>query len=126
MKEIASNPFYHMAVDQSRNRIYIRFMGNWVNKKDMPNWERDIQATTEGLARGYTLMVDFSEIGTILVPQLFEFGMNHFKNTGVSKTAEIHKDRVLPSVQTDQAAKVTNYQKRDFNDRNEADAWLDE
>jgi hypothetical protein len=74
----------------------------------------------------FDVVVDFSQAGAILLPELLEIGMQRYKDGGVNRTAEVNPGKFLVEKNTERAANVMNYKKMDFKALDEADAWLNQ
>ena len=125
MQEVASTDFYRIAVDTEKNRIYQWLKGSWTRKEDVPNFVADMQSAIRMVTGGFTMLVDLTEIKTVLVYDLWEGVMKLLVAAGISKTGDVYSDQMFTEAGTDMAARKAGFEKKNFRSRQEAEAWLD-
>lgn len=126
MQEIAKNQYYTIQIDPAKNRIYLTIYGTWGKPENVPGYISDIEKAIRGLKPGFTIVTDASELG----PVTQELGKIHvaaqekLNNSGLDKTAEIVKSG-LTRMNIDSFARKSKMKKQVFDNRKEAEAWLD-
>jgi hypothetical protein len=102
-------------------------MGFWRNKETVPDYLKDWTTATLSLQKGFTLLTDASEMKTHPrdVQTLHEQAQSILLKAGVLKVAEILKDNIA-ELQLDAVAKATQFPKKNFREREDAEKWLDE
>ena len=124
---ISENSKYVLKVDTGKNRIYLKIIGFWRNmevvKDYLPDWEKTLNLSKHG----FTLLTDASEMKThpTSVKELHLQAQNMIIKAGVSKVAEVLKDDIA-EMQLNAVARETQFPKKNFYSREEAELWLDE
>lgn len=127
-QEIAKNDYYEMYVDKSKNRYYSKLIGFWQKTSDIPYFIDDHKKSLELLSPGFTILVDNRDYKTP-AQECMEL---HIKVVGMSNEAGVGK---LALVESQAVVKIAGGRalrdggveetSRQFNDINEAEAWLD-
>lgn len=128
MKElIAKTDFYSLEIDKLKNRAYLTFTGFCSEPSDMPNFLDDIKKAAQGLKQGFTLLTDVTKIKTPPkeVAELHIKSQEIWITSGLSKTAEILPDTAIAKLALDRYSKTSGMEKEWFDNKNEAEAWLD-
>ena len=125
--KITDNPAYRLDVAPARNRAYLTIIGFWRSPEAVPNYLSDWKKALSYLQKGFTLLTDASQMKTHPqeVRKLHEQAQGLVLKAGVWKVAEVVKDDVA-EMQMDSVAKTTQFPKKSFKSREEAEAWLDE
>lgn len=124
---IAENKHYTLAVAQDKNRAYLKIIGYWRNVDAVPEYLNDWKKTLEKLKNGFTLLTDASEMKTHPqdVRKLHEQAQALVLKMNVSKVAEIIADDIT-EMQLDSVAKTTQFPKKNFNNIDAAEKWLND
>jgi len=117
---------YTISVSPGRNRAYLKIIGFWRGPEIVPDYLKDWTKAISLLNKGFTLLTDASEMKThpASVRPLHEQAQAILMKAGVSKVAEVLKDDVA-EMQLDSVAKTTQFPKKNFRTRSEAEVWLD-
>ena len=117
---------YTIAVSPVKNRAYLKIIGFWRGPEIVPDYIKDWTKAVSLLNKGFTLLTDASEMKThpTSVRPLHEQAQAMLIKAGVAKVAEVLKDDVA-EMQLDAVAKATQFPKKNFRTRNDAEAWLD-
>jgi hypothetical protein len=117
---------YAISVLPAKNRAYLRIIGFWRGPEIVPDYLNDWTKAISLLNRGFTLLTDASEMKThpTSVRPLHEQAQAILIKAGVRKVAEVLKDDVA-EMQLDSVAKTTQFPKKNFRTRIEAEVWLD-
>ena len=124
---IAKTDFYTVKINKLKNRAYLIFTGFCSKPSDMPNFLDDIKKAAHGLRQGFTLLTDVTKIKTPPkeVAELHVKSQEIWIASGLSKTAEILPDTMVAKLALDRWSKTSGMEKECFDDKNEAEAWLD-
>lgn len=124
---IAQTPQYELAVSTAKNRAYLKIIGFWRDPEQVPDYINDWKKTVAGLKPGFTLLTDAREmkIHPGAVRALHEEAQNLIIEAGVKRVAELQKNKPA-EMQLDGVSKETKMPKRNFNDQEEAEHWLDQ
>ena len=124
---IAQTPQYELSVNKGKNRAYLKIIGFWRNPEQVPDYLNDWTRASTYLLPGFTLLTDATEmkIHPTAVRELHGKAQTLLVQKGVKKVAELQADKVA-ELQLDGVSKETQMPKRNFNDRQEAEKWLDE
>jgi predicted nuclease of restriction endonuclease-like RecB superfamily len=124
---ISSNKLYTIEISKEKNRAYLKIIGFWRNAAAVPEYLSDWNKAITALTKGFTLLTDASEMKTHPqdVRKLHEQAQAMLLKAGIRKVAEVLKDDVA-EMQLDAVAKATQFPKRNFRSREEAEKWLDE
>ena len=124
---IAQTPQYELSINRIKNRAYLRIIGFWRNTEQVPEYLNEWKKAVAGLRPGFTLLTDAREmkIHPSAVRELHGQAQALILSKGVKKVAELQADKVA-ELQLDGVSKETKMPKRNFNERQEAEKWLDE
>ena len=124
---ISNNKLYIIEIAPEKNRAYLKIIGFWRNVDAVPEYLADWNNAVSSLTNGFTILTDASEMKTHPpdVRKLHEQAQAIILKGGVSKVAEVLNDDVA-EMQLDAVAKTTQFPKKNFKDREEAEKWLDE
>ena len=126
MEEIEKNEYYHINVDKSKNRIYLKVIGFWESPNVVPNYITDLEKASKALSRGFTIIADLRDMKT--PPQelrsVHEKAQEVLVQAGLDRTAEILSSALLASA-TEMYAEKSWMKKREFSSIKEAEEWLD-
>lgn len=126
-KEIASNKYYKISVDQEKNRVYFEIYGFWKDPSELPDYLADWKRAIGELKPEFTVLSDIRKMkphSTSVTP-LHEAAQRLLVEEGLDRTAEIMGDAVLLEFQTRQYAEKSSMKKREFGTAEEGEAWLD-
>lgn len=129
MKTIADNQYYTIAVDQAKNRVYLKIMGFWRNRDVVANYLEDIRiATHDETGPDYTILTDGRGMKTPPqgVAELHIEAQKICVDGGLRKTAELLEDNAAARMALKRYSKTSGMVQRSFIDQAEAEAWLDE
>ena len=124
------NGRYEIRYDPIKNRVYFKMTGFWESPDAVPNYVKDWRETLAGVKRGYTILTDATEMiapPENVIQQRHVPAQQAVMEAGVSKIAEVVK-RGLASLSVQHMGKESGMDvyKREFEDRAEAEKWLDE
>ncbi|MFH0821863.1 MAG: hypothetical protein V2B18_03875 [Pseudomonadota bacterium] len=126
MKPVASNPFYTLFVEEQKRRVYLKIIGWWFNKDDVPNWLRDLETAAKMVRPGFTILTDLTEFKGGTQQPLHVEGQKLLIKAGLSKVGEVYaQGSIVARVQVKMAAEESGMNVRQFESRSEAEAWLD-
>ena len=125
--KIAQTDKYSMEVNKPKNRIYFKLQGFWKSVADVPNYLSDWQRATQEVTPGFTILADVREMKTPLpeVAELHRDAQAMVVAAGLLKTAELIPPGVIEQTALKRYAKESGMVKGSFEDRTEAEAWLD-
>lgn len=126
MRTIASNEHYVIQVDESRNRLYFVMKGSWIDTKAVPNWQEDVKTALTFLSPGFTELIDWTDVGSILLTDYIATAQELAMKAGVRKAARVYSAERFLKVQMDSLSQKTGFPVKSFLDKEEAEAWLDE
>ncbi len=125
-ERIASNSYYDIAVDVTKNRIYLTIKGFWQTKDLVPHYIDDLDEATGMLGSGFTVLANL----TRMVPPTAEVSVLHqqaqslLMKNGLVRSAEIVNDPLLVNAVDEYAARL-QMNRRVFYDPGFAEVWLD-
>lgn len=124
---IAKTEFYAVEIDPVKNRAYLTFTGFCKDVDKMSDFLNDVEKATQGLTRGFTLLTDASEMKTPSkeVSDLHEKSQRLWIEQGLLKTAEIIPESAMVQMTLKRYSTSTGMMKKEFQTRDEAEAWLD-
>jgi predicted nuclease of restriction endonuclease-like RecB superfamily len=126
LRPIAKTPQYELTISKQKNRAYLKIVGFWRSPEEVSNYLSDWEKAVKELSRGFTLLTDATEmkIHPASVRKIHEGAQSLIIKEGVTKVAELQADKVA-EMQLNGVSKDTRMPKRNFNNREEAEAWLD-
>ncbi|WNB17939.1 hypothetical protein [Marivirga arenosa] len=127
MITIAENKQYSIKVDVSKNRAYLKIIGFWRNKEDIPGYLNDWDKAIGKLKTGFTLLTDATEmkIHPGDVRDVHSKAQKKVIDAGIRKVAELHNSGGQ-EMQLDSVSKETGMPKKNFDNEEDANKWLDE
>ncbi len=130
MKVIADNDFYTITVDETRNRLDVKFRGNAVKPNDWRNVVPDMERAVALVRPGFKVMSDCSSIGVILLLNVVKDIQAAVAKGKPGKVASVWSEQILGQLQiTTTAGKVGEEyaeKRRHFTNLQPAEAWLSE
>ena len=127
MTEIAKTNKYSVSVDSNKNRMYLTVVGFWASPSDVPNYIDDVKKASAAVTKGFTILTDLTQMKTP-APELgpiHEQAQKSLINAGLKKTAEILSDDAIAKMVMDRYSKASGMEKMVFNNKHDAEAWLD-
>lgn len=128
MKTIVENEHYVILVDTTINRLYLTIKGFWESPSVVPNYKEDIAKAVGELSTGYTILLDATQMKTP-PPDVAALRVEAQKvavAAGLKKMAELVGQDVLAKMTLDRISRVSGMNKSTFDNKKEAEAWLDE
>lgn len=128
MNTIAQNEYYTIITDSKKNRLYLTVEGFWKSRSVVPNYIDDMKKALGELSKGYTILADVSR----MKPPPAEIAAVHNESqtqavaAGLKKTAEIVGEDIIAKMTVDRYAKESGMPKRTFDNKKDAETWLDE
>ncbi len=127
-KQIVSNEYFSLFVDESKNRVYATFKGFWSQMKIMENYRSYLPQVFKLVKSNFTLVADLRNFKTLppdLVPKQKE-SMMDFAKAGVFKIAAILPSSAISGMQLKQSMNETkNNPERHFDNVADGEKWLD-
>ena len=124
---IAKTDFYTVGINKPKNRAYLIFTGYCSKPSNIPNFLDDIKKAAHGLKQGFTLLTDVTMLKTPPqdVAELHIKSQEIWIESGLSKTAEILPNTKIAKMALDRWSKTSGMKKEWFDNKFEAEAWLD-
>ena len=125
--QITQTPYYTIAVDPTKNRLYIRIISQWKRVADVATYLADIQWAIRQVHSGFTVLTDLTQM---LSPSP-EINAAHAQaqmecmKAGCRMTAEVHSEDFMKHWIADKFSKQSKMEKKVFINPAEAEAWLD-
>ncbi|MFH1113790.1 MAG: hypothetical protein V1792_07700 [Pseudomonadota bacterium] len=128
MKTVAANDFYELAVDVSKNRMYMTLKGQWIKESDVSNWLDDLTSATGLMSPGWGCLVDSRNHGGMLLSDHFAAGQKMALDHKIGKVARVYTRESFAKLQIEEVGAGTGFNKyaRVFATVEEAEAWLDQ
>ena len=127
MKTIVQNERYTIQIDQEKNRLYLTLIGYWKDRSVAPDYLRDLKNAVRSLSQDYTILTDVTQMKT--PPQdivnLHLEAQKQLIADGLKKTAELVGHDIIAKMALDRFSKESGMTKGSFDDKKEAEAWLD-
>lgn len=128
---IAQTPFYVIAVDPAKNRLYLTSKGFWASKDDVPNYLEDLTQALEKLEPGFDLLNDSTEVETTpedVNMQVVFPAVKMLQAKQLNRTAQVVPTDLISNLNTellldDVRRKETKLMQ--FDNVQEAERWLD-
>lgn len=126
MKEIASNEFYTISVDEDKNRLKAKLKGSWTRPEQAPYWLDDLIKAFQWLSPGFDALIDETEMGAVLLTDFMERAHKLALRGQIGKLARVHNRESLAKIQVEQTSMKTGFDKvsQTFMSVSEAEAWL--
>ncbi len=126
MKQVAANAYYTISYDEIKNRVFLSISGIWSKEAQVPNWLTDIQTVIDMAGPRFTLVNDLTNMGPTMIPKLLVAAQEIIMGGGVRKACEIHRSETLAKMAVKRVADNSGIAKREFDNMEEAEAWMDE
>ena len=125
MITVASNDHYVIEIDETKNRLFFVMKGSWTDPKAVPHWLEDVGRALEHLSPGFTELIDWTDIGAIVLTDYISGAQELAIKAGVRKAARVYSAEHFLKVQMDTISRETGFPVESFLDKSEAEAWLD-
>ncbi len=127
MTTIAKNSYYAVSTNTAKNRLYLTISGYWKKRADVPNYVADLKKATNELSRGYTILTDITRMQTPAkeIVSLHTEVQKVVISSGLAKTAELVSRDAIAKMTVNRISKDSGMQKGTFDNKTEAEAWLD-
>ncbi|MDJ1486091.1 hypothetical protein QNI16_36755 [Cytophagaceae bacterium YF14B1] len=127
MKEIAKTPQYEIAIDETKNRVYLKVLGYWRNAESVANYISDWRKTLALLKPNFTLLTDLTTMLThpAEVLGIHKQAQELLTENGLRHTAEVAPKDFVTAFQLSKVAKSSQMPVRQFPTVAEAEAFLD-
>ena len=125
--QIASNEYFSVFVDESKNRIYATFNGFWSQMKIMDDYRSNLPVAFKRIKPNFTLIADLRNFKTLppdLIPKQKQ-SMEDFAKAGMFKVAVILPGSAISGMQLKQSMNDTKMPERQFSTVDEGEKWLD-
>jgi len=131
MKEIGAGPHHRVEVDTAKNRIYLSFFGDALSDAAAAGLRDSIQVAISLMRPGFTALGDFTEMKLMGLPDVALQLQTSLSNAGVRKAASVWSHESFAKMLVDSSAQKVKggeyvAKRKVFNNRAEAEAWLDE
>ena len=131
MQEIGSGKNHRVAVDMSKNRIYLWFFGDAITAISLDLLPRNAKTARDMLKPGFTILADFTEMKLLGLTDQVTAVLGILGVAELRKAAEVWpKESFAKLVVNSLAQRVKDgafaQKTRAFTNRAEAEAWLDE
>lgn len=129
MKTIAKTAYYSIAVDKTKNRIYLTIIGFWKSPEIVPAYVEDMKKACQEISPGFTVLADVTRMITppAEVAAVHERAQQVTLAAGLRKTAEIlPKEKALEKMALAKWSTASGMLKGMFHAIADAEAWLDE
>lgn len=129
-KEIASNSYYSIHVDEEINRMYITMKGKWEKPSQVPNFIQDHDVLLRHLKPEFTSLVDIHnmEPPSQDMLKILTKAVEMIEKAGMKKQAQIIDKASMELVRASRGAlKESGADEKmiQFADPGEAEKWLD-
>jgi hypothetical protein len=121
---VANTEFYTIEVDTTKNRVYFTLKGSWMDAQKLAAWESDVAAAFRLCSRGFTELIDWSDVQGIFLTDSIEKAQRLAMEAGISKAARVFPRETFAKMQMDTLTKKTSFPVKTFYDKSEAEAWL--
>ena len=129
MKTIAKTAYYSIAVDKTKNRIYLTILGFWKSPTVVPAYVEDMKKACQEISPGFTVLADVTRMITLPpeIAAVHESAQQVTLAAGLRKSAEIlPKEKALEKMALTKWSTKTGMVKNMFHAIADAEAWLDE
>lgn len=129
MKTIAKTAYYSIAVDKTKNRIYLTIVGFWKSPTVVPAYVEDMKKACQEISPGFTVLADVTRMITLPpeIAAVHESAQQVTLAAGLRKSAEIlPKEKALEKMALTKWSTKTGMVKNMFHAIADAEAWLDE
>ena len=130
MLEMGLDTNYRVAVDKSKNRLYVWALGEIMSPKGVQGMVPATKTACEALKPGFTAVVDFTGMKMLGVPDIVQKLQETVMAAGLGKLASVWDRETFAKLVVDSTAQKVaggTYQekRKAFHTRAEAEAWLD-
>ena len=127
MIKIASNEYYRIEIDTTKNRVFLTITGFW-QLSNVSNYIDHWRETVKFVKPGYTILLDTRQAITHPkeVMEMRQEAMRIAINAGLLKSAELTSKNIIAQFQLDTMSKNTAYPKQKFDNIEQAEQWLNE
>jgi hypothetical protein len=124
-KVITQNKFYEIAVDTQLNRAYLKIIGFWRSKPEVPHYIPDLEKALAHLQPSFTLLTDLSEMKThpADVQELHLEAQALLLRKGLTQTAEVFTSSFV-QFQAGNLSRKSKMPLRQFVQLDEAEIYL--
>jgi hypothetical protein len=129
MSKFEKEGFYVIEANVSKNRLYLAALGAWQSPDQVPDYLNHIRTALSELKKGFTCLtyIDDDKPPKLSITRLQTTCMNSITHAGVGQTAVvIPKGKILQKMSLSVMLRLTGMKLKMFEDREEADKWLDE
>ncbi|MBI5571133.1 MAG: hypothetical protein HY914_14410 [Desulfomonile tiedjei] len=131
MQEIGSGSNHRVAIDQSKNRVYMRFSGDILSSEAVSALPDEVKAACAALKVGFTCLADFTEMKLLGLPDLVVNVQSTIMAAGVRKVASVWSEEGFAKFLVDSSAQKVSSgayegKRKVFKNAAEAESWLDE
>lgn len=120
--------FYAFEVESTKNHIFLQPMGVWKTvDEDVPDYLKDLEKALSMVKRGFSLMVDLSEMAPpkLKVTSMLKENQKMIKSAGVAKTAVIVPEgQIMKKLSLTVVGNLSGLPMKVFTKREEAEAWV--
>ncbi|SFC39203.1 hypothetical protein SAMN05421780_10578 [Flexibacter flexilis DSM 6793] len=124
---IASNTYYSLSYDESKNRVYLSIKGFWPNEQVVSHYLKDWEHVLTLTQPKFTLVTNLSyaKIYTQDIMSIHEAAQRLIVNTGVLQVAEVLNESAFLEAQSKALIMKSQMPRNKFNSMADAEAWLD-
>lgn len=126
MQTVAATDHYEIRVDKVKNRLNLTMKGSWTSTKAVPNWLDDMASALTLLSAGFTVLIDWTDVGAVLLTDYIASSHGLMTKAGVRKAARVFSVERFLNLQMDKVTEKTGFPVKWFRDVKEAEAWLEE
>jgi hypothetical protein len=130
MEVIVEREQYRIAVDRAKNRLLFEAWGDLIEAGQYKHIPDDWRTACSQVKPGFSVLGDYSRVGVHFMKRESAEGMKVVFDAGVKKVAVFWGVKVLGRWTTEQAAAEASDQyaakRRSFENREEAEAWLED
>lgn len=126
-KQLSTSPYYELAVDESKNRLYITSKGFWNKAEIVEDYHQAQTAALKHVKPNFTVVADMREFKILpqdLVPQQ-EATHKDLAAAGMYRVACIMPASAVANFQIRDVAKGTEMPEQRFAVLTEGEQWLD-
>ncbi len=125
---LVTNTHFHVAVDQEKNRLYIKIKGMWAIPAQFVSYLETLKVATDMLRRKFTCLADFSEMlpySQEVRRQIHVPALEILRDCGVSRGAQVIPASYQTSCLLEEDGKTSNIRFAFFSDEEIAESYLD-
>ncbi len=127
MQNIVQDQYFEIAIDTTINRLYLKLIGFWPSAEAVAHYVPALEKALSNVRSGYTLLTDLREMKThpAELKQIHIEAQDLLIKKGLLQTAEIVSSSFV-EFQTDAISKNTNMPLKQFQNEEDAVAFLNE